>query len=923
MPSTREQPLQLGPLRIYPEQRLVLDADQPLRLSGRALDILLVLLEHPGEVVSRQTLMNRVWPTSVVEDSNLRVHMAALRKALGDGQAGQRYIVTVAQRGYSLVAPVVRLQQPEQSPDSETPIHLNHNLPARQARMIGRQPLVQALALKLQSQRLITLTGPGGIGKTSVALQVAQTLVGEYRDGIRWLDLAALSDPLQVASQLAALLDQAPADGDALGQLCSWLRDRHLLLVIDNCEHLIDAIAVLCERILRSAPEVHILTTSRERLRAEGEVIQRLDALACPPKELTSQVEAMSFAALQLFVERAMHSQAHFDLSPASLALACDICRRLEGIPLAIELAAAQLASLGLEDLQTQLQDSVGLSIAALPDSTGRHQTLLATLDWSFNLLEAQEQVCLCRLAVFKSRFSLESALAVAGDPALSAAVLCNTISQLANKSLLSVEANDETVFYRLLDTTRHYALAKLRQRDELPDTLKRHAEHCLALMQQARHDWHNLPTRQWMQRYTRSLEDIREVLDWGLNGEGPQALAVSLVAHSAPLWQELSLLKEHGVYVRKALQAMQRSGLTCPKLELQLRLSLGNYSYHSRGASLETLDAFNEAKRLADQAGDADGVLRAVSGLMAVNLCGGDYPAAVLQSRQFEQLGAAKVTDLSALRLHVLALHYGGQQTQARQCAEQALQRLSHSGHLNRFSHGFGIQYDQSVAALTTLARILWLQGRPAEARRTANQALEIALQIDHGLSICYTLALAGCPIALSEGQTQLAHERVRQLHTHAHKHSVLLFYTWAQHYARLLGLPVQPASPAGGLLRDILLTLRGGTLDARQLERARSGEAGWCAAEILRCHALQQPDEMAQQSLQQALELARQQGAVLWELRSALSLVQLWLRQNRTAPAKELLQQVLDNCEADCELPEQAQAMALLQSLQSRPTA
>lgn len=918
MTPSPEQALQFGPYRIYPEQRLVLDADQPLRLGSRALDILLVLLEQPGEVISRQQLMSRVWPTSVVEDSNLRVHMAALRKALGDGQSGQRYIVTVAQRGYSLVAPVLRVQQDVPRHTQATPLRADHNLPLRRARMIGRQPLVDALVRTLHSQRLITLTGPGGIGKTSVALRVAEQLIGHYRDGIRLLELAPLSDPLLVPAQLAALFDLAPDDGDPLGQLCTWLRDKHLLLVIDNCEHLIDATALICERVLRSAPHVCILTTSRERLRAEGEFIQRLEALDCPPRELDGELHAEDFPALQLFIERAMSSQEQFESNRVTLAMAGDICRRLDGIPLAIELAAAQVASLSLSDLQAQLQYNPGQLINAGIDSTGRQQTLLATLDWSFHLLTPDEQCCLSRLAVFKGRFTLESALAVAGDTSMPVETLYTAISQLVAKSLLNVEAGDEQVFYRLLDTTRHYALERLRQYGELPATLERHAEHCLALMQQAREDWEQLPTRQWLERYTRSLKDVREVLDWGLNGEGPRALAISLVAHSAPLWQELSRLKEHGVYVRKALLGLQHAEHHNPALEMQLRLALGSFSYHSRGPTLETMDAFIDALRLAEQIKDQAGRLRAISGQMTVYLCRGDYPAALLQSGQFDRfgLGPDAELNLSAHRLRLLTLHYEGHQIEARQQAENVLQRLAQSGQNNRFSRGFGIQYEQSVATLTVLARSLWLQGQPLQAERVACQALAIAVQIEHGLSICYTLALAACPIALWSANTELARERVTQLLAQTHKHGVLLFHTWGRHYARLLNLPNEPAGPATGLLSDILLTLRDTEIDQAQLARAQQGEAGWCSAEILRNRAqnlLAQADgqnlEEAEKLLGQALAVAREQGALAWALRSAVCLARL--RPERT---RALLVPLLAGFEQGSQTPDVLEAEQLL---------
>lgn len=215
------QAIHFGPYRIYPGQRLVMEADQPLRLGRRAMDILLILLEHAGNVVSKQELIAGVWPKSVVEDINLRVHMAALRKALGDGQAGQRYIVTVAQRGYSFVAPY-SLEHIEQLPANEAPTPSGHNLPVRRTRMIGRQPLIDSLVLQLSRQRFITLVGSGGIGKTTVALRVAEQLIGRYRDGIRLLDLAPINDPLMVAAHLATLLELSLHDADPMNDLATF-----------------------------------------------------------------------------------------------------------------------------------------------------------------------------------------------------------------------------------------------------------------------------------------------------------------------------------------------------------------------------------------------------------------------------------------------------------------------------------------------------------------------------------------------------------------------------------------------------------------------------------------------------------------------------------------------------------------------------
>ncbi|EXF92923.1 transcriptional regulator [Pseudomonas fluorescens HK44] len=921
-----EQAVHFGPYRIYPGQRLILEADRPLRLGRRSMDILLILLEHAGHVVSKHQLISRVWPKSVVEDINLRVHIAALRKALGDGQAGQRYIVTVAQRGYSFVAPC-SLEHIEQRPPSSGHEQSGHNLPIRRTRMIGRQALVDSLVTHLPHQRFITLVGPGGIGKTTVALRVAEQLIGRYRDGIRLLDLAPISDPLMIATHLATLLDLSLHDAEPMNCLATFLRERQMLLVIDNCEHLIDAIALLSESILRGAPDVHILATSRESLRAEGEYVQRLESLDCPPPiAALDRSQALSFSAVQLFVERAMASHDSFELTDDELPLAIEICRRLDGIPLAIELAAAQVNSLGLSGLLTQLQGSFRLLAQGCQTTLGRHQTLRATLDWSFELLSACEQTCLRRLGVFRGGFTLESAAAVIVGEHIEPREVFGAITQLVAKSLLNVEVGDEQVFYRLLDTTRSYALEKLDQANDLPDTLERHAERCLALMHQAQNDWEHIQTDVWIERYARSLEDIRSALDWGLNAQGPQAVAIRLASVSTPLWQELSLLKEHGVYVRKALALLELTPEPCPRLKMALKLALGSSCYHTQGGTAETVEAFVSARTLAERCNDVAGQLRAVSGHMAVNLSCGNYQTALEQSLQFDRLGVQgnAAVSLSTHRLQVLALHFAGDQQQARESAEQVIQRMAQSGHLNRFTHGFGVQYDQSVAALTILARILWLQGLPEKAWRTARQALDIAIEIDHGTSICYTLALSGCLIAHYNGDTQTARELLRLLLEQTQKHSVPLFYNWARHYAQVIDGDNAHSNPqpGAGLIKEIMVTLDSGFVDDALLARAENGAAGWSTAEILRARAnallAENSQSAAETVLLKALGVAKAQGALAWELRTATSLAELWQRQGRLQQAHDLLAPIYNRFTEGFATPDLSKVRRLLDELQ-----
>jgi tetratricopeptide (TPR) repeat protein len=462
--------------------------------------------------------------------------------------------------------------------------------------------------------------------------------------------------------------------------------------------------------------------------------------------------------------------------------------------------------------------------------------------------------------------------------------------------------------------------------------------------MHQAQTDWELISTGLWIERYARSLDDIRSALDWGFNAQGPQALAIRLTATSTALWQELSLLKEHGVYVRKALALLEAAPAPCPHLQMALKLALGSSCYHTQGGTAETIAAFVSARALARHNNDVAGQLRAVSGHMAVNLSCGHYQMALEQSQLFDRLGAQgdPVLSLSTHRLRVLALHFAGNQNLARVNAEQVIQRMAHSGHLNRFTHGFGVQYDQSVAALTILARILWLQGQPEQAWRTARQALDIALQINHGTSICYTLALAGCLIAHYNGDSKTARELLRLLLEQAQKHSVLLFYSWAQHYAQVIDQAEAPSTPpsGAGLIKEIMVTLDTAFVDETLLQRADTGAAGWSTAEILRARAdallaEEYPPEVdclsgryreqahsntsavAEEVLVRALNVARHQGALAWELRSATSLAQLWQRQGLYRQAHELLAPIYNRFTEGFATPDLSKVRRLLDEL------
>jgi predicted ATPase/DNA-binding winged helix-turn-helix (wHTH) protein len=459
--------LHFGPYAFHLRQRLILDGDRPLRMGGRALDILQVLVERAGRVVRKEQLIALVWPTSVVEEINLRVHIAALRRALGDGENGQRYIVNVPQCGYSFIAPV-RCDSAAQVvfEGLQTP---RHNLPARLTPVAGRDSLVGGLVRKMPLCRLMTVTGAAGVGKSTVALRVAELLLQYYRDGVWQVDLSLIDGDTSLLDQVLRILEC-----DMTG-----LSTRHALLLLDNCDHHRDACRAAVETLLEVAPRLSILATCREALHVSLETLQYVPPLAIPKRSTADCItEAMGHSSVQLFVSRARARQHDFRLREQDVKVVVEICRQLDGLPLAIELAAAQIDALALVGLQAQMAHGLQVLSHGRRTAVPRHQSMQAAFDWSYQRLSEQEQRVLQRLSVFKMAFTLEAALAVISCPQLAPQRLAVIIEGLALKSLLTVERGGSTGRYRMLNTTRCYAHGQLERSGEGIELERRHARY-------------------------------------------------------------------------------------------------------------------------------------------------------------------------------------------------------------------------------------------------------------------------------------------------------------------------------------------------------------------------------------------------------------------------------------------------------------
>ena len=440
--------VRFGAYAFHRQQRLVSKAGWPVPLGGRALDILAVLLETPGQFISKATLIERVWPNSVVEENNLRVHIAALRRALD----GQRFILNDPQRGYCFAAPVQGAIQ------HATP---RHNLAARLSAVIGCDELLGVLVRRLSGQRLMTLTGCAGVGKSTLALALAERVLSRYRDGVWWVDLATVEAPMTMLRHLATALQLAPS-GSAT-ELCRQLASRQLLLVLDGADLLLGACRHLLRVLRQKAPHVSVLVCSREPLQVAGEWVQRVPRLAPPAPSVVSVEQAMAYPAVQLFVARICASQQGFVLRTQDLAPLRDICRRLDGIPLALELAAAQVAALGVRGLHMQLRQGLQVLTRGRRTAVERHQSWMAALDWTYERLSLPERWLFLQLSLFKMAVTLPTLSELVAGTELEHADLAYLLGRLVNTSLLSLEPGPGYPRYRLLNCVRSYALAQLR----------------------------------------------------------------------------------------------------------------------------------------------------------------------------------------------------------------------------------------------------------------------------------------------------------------------------------------------------------------------------------------------------------------------------------------------------------------------------
>ena len=936
-----------GPFSLFAAERLLKKADEPIPLGDRALDLLIALAERAGEVVTHKELISTVWPDVTVEEGNLRFQMATLRKALGDGRDGVRYVSTVAGRGYCFVAPVTRSTAARTVPVTGiATTERVQKLPPRSARMVGRDDTVRALVEQLQVRRFVSIVGAGGIGKTTVAISVAHALLDGFNGAVFFVDLAALTDAELVPTAVASTLGFMVQTQDPVVSLLAFVGNKKILLVLDNCEHVIGVAAALAERVVSEAPQAHILATSREALQVEGEHVHLLYSLDCPPENAgLTAMGALRYPAAQLFMERAAASGYGAALSDIDAPIVARICRRLDGIALAVELAAGRVGSLGIRGTAELLDSRFGLLWHGRRTALPRHQTLNAMLDWSYSLLSEREKVVLCRLSVFVGAFTRQAAGSVASETEADEADVIDTVTRLVAKSLVSTTVINESTYYRLLDTTRAYAAAKLAGRGEAARIARRHVIFYSRFLE---HDEivQSLFGEHDLSGYAPHIGNVRAALGWALSDNGDVAVGIELATWAAPLFIGLSLLEECRGWCERALAALDDASRGTRR-EMILQEALAMSSMFTVGHGDQVRAAIERGLALAEACQDRGRQLRLLAGLNFFLGRLGDTRGAMTVAEQCGVIAQAAKHPAGTIWAKWWVgfdHHFLGNQAEAQLHLERG---MTLAIELGTFNINFFV-FDYRIRALVFLARTLWLRGFSDQALRIVQKALDEAASRGHPVSVCFSLGYAST-LLLWIGDLPGAGDLIEQLIVHARRYSLEPYLALGIALKGELAIIREEPEAGLDLLRSALETLHAqqynllipsftraladGLRETGQFQealftingavaRATNSGAQLDLSELLRIKsqilAAQHDRESALNCLTEAIAVAREQSALAWELRSTMALARMLCEGDQRDQARRTLALVYNRFTEGFDTADLKLARALLEDLQ-----
>jgi len=945
MPTAQNKELiAFGPFCLNPAERLLTKNGERVELRGRAYDLLMALLSRPNELISKSDLLLQVWPGLVVEEGSLRFHMTNLRKALGDGSGGHRYIVNSSGRGYSFVAEISRAPAQDIRVRDAAPFQ-HANLPIRLP-MIDREVEIEQIPARLGAKRFVTIVGAGGVGKTTLAIAVGHRLMETFAGALLFVDFSMVSDPALVGTIVASLLGLSVQSENAAPSIIAYLRDKRILLILDTCEHLVEPVAAFASSIFASAPNVHILATSREALQAEGENVYRLDALAYPPEGVGLTAEAArTFPAVQLFVERARASGAQLHFSDDEAPVVANMCRRLDGVALAIELAARRVETYGVHGTAELLDQRLALSWLGPRSAPPRQRTLHATMDWSFGLLSELERAILRRLAVFVGHFTLDAVITVCGYD-VSRKDILNTIDSLVAKSMVVIHPIGAMIRYRLLDTTRAYALDIEMDATEAAGLAERHATYFRRWLEQARSEWETQSTGTERAPYFAGLNNARAALEWCFGQDGNVEVGIGVAAAAAPVFFTMSLLPECLRWSERAVLALDENSRGGSD-EMQLQASLGLSLMYTRGHSQAASAALHRSVEIANARGDHLNEMRLLGPLFFYHFRSGEFKICGEHARRSSDI-ADTLNDPAATALANTLLgisqNISGHLSEAQVALDAALDAASASPSSRRIHFGFDHHNWVRVTRITTL----YLQGYPGQASAIISEAFRDVQTIHH--PVAFALVINSTATLLWMGDFRAAERHIEWLTSRAQLESfgpyLHVAYAFKGELAICRGQTETGIELLQSRLRQLhsaryeLFTVRLQSVLARGL--AASGR--WAEAlslldeaerlidekgytcflpEILRLKGsllLAMPErsvEDAERFFMRSLELSRSQGARAWELRAATDLAAYWARQGRVENARDLLLPVFEHFTENLDAPDIKAAQAVLATL------
>ncbi|MGO7485500.1 winged helix-turn-helix domain-containing protein [Rhizobium ruizarguesonis] len=748
----------------------------PVPIGSRAFDILETLVVSAGDIVSRDDLMKRVWPGIVVEENTIQVHISAIRKALGKDR---NLLKTISGRGYRLLGDWSSHRAAEAS---TPPVRLRSadrpnltNIPASASDLIGRQAAIAQVLTLTSAYRVVTLTGPGGIGKTVLASEIARRLLPSFDGDGFFVELVGVSDPALVCTAVAQRLDlHLQSEEISAGLVARAIGGRKMLLVIDNCEHLIDAAAAVVEAIVRTCQNVTVVATSRELLRIEGEYAYRVPPLEVPVGE--SSVDIVEHSAIQLFVARTRALQWDFTPDAEKLSAIAGICRRLDGIPLAIEFAAARAATLGIQQIAGRLDDRFVLLTGGRRTALPRHQTLRAALDWSYQLLPQNERELLCNLAIFPAGFTLEAATAVSGEPEAEAAL---GISNLVSKSLVTFEGSEAAPRWRLLETVRVYALEKLGARDDFRRAMRRFVKFFLKFFHPFSEKHRLQGAIENIAPYRREIDNLRAALGWALSQEGDGVLGAKLAASTSDFWTAISIVSEAGDWAKRALNSIGDESGT--RTEMVLRCALGFALIYTHGMSHRGKEVLIGALALAKTFNDFDYLERVTCALWLFSARSMALDDALTFAREYEEVVKEKDEHARATAAWLVGIPqtYLGQHREASERLDWA---AKHSPLQTRRIDMLRLGADMRTSSMSHNTVNLISQGRLDSAVRLAEDSIKEARETRQPFVLCVALAWAAGFVSLSIDDLHRAKEWGEELREHSYQHGLRPFHAVGQ---------------------------------------------------------------------------------------------------------------------------------------------